>query len=163
MLLIQRALSEIRYAFIVSADPQYVAEKLPEPKKLDPFSEQANFRFVNLMKSFAGTKIPDSSGGGLVNDKILGILVAGDLIDSADKNGGDYPAMQRFEWARYKSDYGLNGKGGKIPFPVYELHGNHDGPQGDTFIIKEIIERNRARAGVVNRSKNGLHYSWDWG
>ncbi|NRB44792.1 MAG: hypothetical protein HRU47_08280, partial [Verrucomicrobiales bacterium] len=63
MLLIQRALSEIRYAFIVSADPQYVAEKLPEPKKLDPFSEQANFRFVNLMKSFAGTKIPDSYGG----------------------------------------------------------------------------------------------------
>ena len=161
--LIQRAESETRYSFIVSADPQYVAEKSPQPKKLDPFSDQANSRFVNLMKSFAGTEIPDSSGGGVVDDKILGILVAGDLIDSADKNGGDYPAMQRFEWARYKSDYGLNGESGKIPFPVYELHGNHDGPQGDTFIIKEIIERNRARAGVVNRSKNGLHYSWDWG
>ena len=157
------SLSETRHSFIVSADPQYISEKSPEPKILDPFSEQANSRFLKLIGSFSGSKIPDSCGGGAVDKKILGILVAGDLIDSADKNGGDYPAMQRFEWDRYKSDYGLNGKGGKIPFPVYELHGNHDGPQGDTFIVKEIIERNRARLGVVNRSKNGLHYSWDWG
>ena len=84
--LIQRAESETRYSFIVSADPQYVAEKSPQPKKLDPFSDQANSRFVNLMQSFTGTEIPDSYGGGAVDDKILGILVAGDLIDSADKN-----------------------------------------------------------------------------
>ena len=62
VLLIQRAKSENRYSFIVSADPQYIAEKSPQPKKLDPFSDQANSRFVNLMQSFAGTEIPDSYG-----------------------------------------------------------------------------------------------------
>lgn len=157
------AQAERRYAFIVSGDPQYVAEKSDKPTKLDPFSEEANSRFVQLIKAFPGTAIPEKFGGGSVRDEILGILVTGDLIDAADKSGGPYPAMQRFEWARYQADYGLTGTDGGLPFPVYELHGNHDGPQGDTFIIEGIIERNKTRPGLVNRSDNGLHYSWDWG
>ena len=155
--------AEKRYAFLISGDPQYVAQKVKEPKKLDIYSEQANSRFLSLVKSFPGTAIPEKSGGGTVSRKILGMLVTGDLIDSADKNGGFYPAMQRFEWQRFKADYGLNGKDGGLPFPVYELHGNHDGPQGDTFIVDDIIERNKTRPQVVHVSGNGLHYSWDWG
>jgi cytolysin (calcineurin-like family phosphatase) len=107
--------------------------------------------------------IPQKHGGGTVSGNILGLINTGDLIDSADKHGGHYPAMQKFEWERYQADYGLTGKDGRIPFPVYEVHGNHDGPQGDSFIVEDIITRNLKRPGVVNRSPNGLHYSWDWG
>ena len=150
-------------AFIVSGDPQYLAEKSPTPQRLDPYSEEANSRFLKLARALPNTAIPEKLGGGKVREKLLGILVAGDLIDSADKNGGHYPAMQKFEWERYRKDYGLTGKDGGLPFPVYELHGNHDGPQGDTFIVESIIERNKTRPGLVNVSDNGLHYSWDWG
>ena len=84
--LIQRAESETRYSFIVSADPQYVAEKSPQPKKLDLFSDQANSRFVNIMQSFTGTKIPDSCGGGVVNDKILSFICSVEITFSLNKN-----------------------------------------------------------------------------
>ena len=155
--------AEKRYAFLISGDPQYVAQKKDAPQKLDIYSEQANSRFISLVSNFSGTTIPEKFGGGSVSQNILGMIVTGDLIDSADKNGGFYPAMQRFEWQRFKEDYGLNGEDGGLPFPVYELHGNHDGPQGDTFIVDDIIERNKTRPKVVHVSKNGLHYSWDWG
>ena len=151
------------YAFLVAGDPQYLAEKSWEPCRLDLYSEEANTRAIQLFQNFAGRLIPEEHGGGVVSRKILGLVNTGDLIDSADKNGRYYPAMQRFEWGRYKADYGLTGKDGKLPFPVYEVHGNHDGPQGDTFIVEDIIKRNRGRPGIVNRSDNGLHYSWDWG
>ncbi len=152
-----------KYSFLVVGDPQYLAEKSHSPKRLDPYSETANSRAIALLKSFPGRSIPEDHGGGKVSGEILGLINTGDLIDSADKNGANYPAMQKFEWERYKADYGLTGKDGLIPFPVYEVHGNHDGPQGDTFIIADIIERNRKRLGIVNRSDNGLHYSWNWG
>jgi hypothetical protein len=154
---------EGRYAFLVSGDPQYLAEKSATPKQLDPLSEQANDRFIRLIQKLPGTPLPKSMGGGTVSKNILGILITGDLIDSLDKRGGVHPAMQQFEWKRFKADYGLAGNDGRIPFPAYELHGNHDGPQGDTFLTQEIIARNLKRPGVVNRSTNGLHYSWNWG
>jgi acetyl esterase/lipase len=150
-------------AFFVSGDPQYLAEKSDTPQKLDPYSEEANSRFIQIVNRLPGETIPENLGGGMVTKTPRGMIVAGDLIDSLDKRGGSYPAMQRFEWARYKSDYGLKGSDGKLPFPVYELHGNHDGPQGDTFVCDELIERNRERPGVINTSTNGLHYSWNWG
>ena len=152
-----------RYAFLVAGDPQYLAEKEQSPTQLDPFSEDANTRAIQLLKNFTGLALPQSEGAGKVSEDILGLIVTGDLIDSADKNGGHYPAMQRYEWNRYQSDYGLTGKDGKIPYPVYEIHGNHDGPQGDTFIVEGIMARNVTRPGLCNRSENGLHYSWDWG
>jgi hypothetical protein len=71
--------------------------------------------------------------------------------------------MQRLEWESYQADFGLTGKDGKLKFPVYEVHGNHDSPQGDGLVIKKIIERNQKRVGIGNVSKNGLHCSWDWG
>jgi len=154
---------ERKYAFLVSGDPQYLAEYSNAPEKLDPYSETANSRFLQIIKGSPGKPIDESLGGGEISRDLLGMLVVGDLIDSADKTGGYYPAMQKFEWERYKRDYGLTGKDGGLPFPVYELHGNHDGPQGDTFVVEGIIERNLSRPQVQHRSPNGLHYSWDWG
>ncbi len=154
---------ETAQAFLVTGDPQYLAENVAKPSKLDPYSAEANSRFLDILKKLPGESIPAAAVGGSVSKKIKGVLVTGDLIDSADKNGGNYPAMQRFEWERYKTDYGLTGKDGGLPYPVYELHGNHDGPQGDTFIVEDIVKRNATRPGVVNKSANGLHYSWDWG
>jgi cytolysin (calcineurin-like family phosphatase) len=151
------------YAFFVIGDSQYLAEKSRQPSRLDPYSGRGSERFFELMKSFRGREIPQRLGGGTVSDKVLGMIVTGDLIDSADKNGGPYPAMQEFEWSRFKADFGLKGKDGKLPFPVYELHGNHDGPQGNTFIIDDIVNRNKTRPGVRSTSENGLHYAWDWG
>ena len=155
--------AEDRYAFIVSGDCQYLAEKAASPKKLDPYSEIANSRFIRLLNKFPGKSIAKKLGGGKVSADILGLIVTGDLIDSLDKSGGNYPAMQRFEWKRFQADYGLKGGDGRIPWPVYELHGNHDGPQGDTFVIEGIIARNKNRPRIASRSDNGLHYSWDWG
>lgn len=152
-----------RIAFFVCGDPQYLAEYTENPTKLDPLSEQANSGFVEIVNTLPGTELPKSVGGGTVARDPRGLIVTGDLIDSLDKNGGPYPAMQRFEWKRFLADYGLTGKEGRIRLPVYEFHGNHDGPQGDTFVVDAIIERNKTRAGVVNVSANGLHYSWDWG
>ncbi len=157
-----RKIEKVR-AFVVTGDPQYLAENVVDPQQLDPYSEAANRRFIEMLKKLPGETIPADLGGGKVKKPLLGALVTGDLVDSADKTGGNYPAMQRFEWERYKSDYGLTGKDKGLPFPIYELHGNHDGPQGDTFIIRDIIARNKKRPGLKNISKNGLHYSWDWG
>ena len=154
---------EKRIAFFVCGDPQYLAEKSKAPTKLDPLSEQANTRFIALLAKLRGSALPTTMGGGKVSSDIRGIIVTGDLIDSLDKNGGPYPAMQRFEWKRFIADFGLTGQDGRIAFPVYELHGNHDGPQGKTFLIDAIVERNRTRPAVVHVSPNGLHYAWDWG
>jgi hypothetical protein len=152
-----------RVAFFASGDPQYLALNAATPRGLDLYSETANVRFIRLLNALPGTAIPEKLGGGTVARDILGVIVAGDLIDSLDKTGGNHPAMQRFEWRRFKADYGLSGGDGRIPFPVYELHGNHDGPQGDTFLTREIVERNKRRPAVVSISANGLHYAWEWG
>lgn len=158
-----RSAEERRYAFFITGDPQYLAEKAEEPTKLDRYSEEANVRFLKQLNGLPGSSIPENLGGGMVSEDIRGVIVSGDLIDSADKNGGNYPAMQRFEWKRFVADYGLIGGDGKLPWPVYELPGNHDGPQGDTFVVDSIIARNKTRPGIVKKSANGLHYSWDWG
>ncbi|MCO6457847.1 MAG: metallophosphoesterase [Pirellulaceae bacterium] len=152
-----------RISFLVCGDPQYLAEHADKPTKLDPLSEQANSGFVNRVLALPGSELPKSMGGGTVAAHLRGLINTGDLIDSLDKSGGPYPSMQRFEWQRFLADYGLTGQDGRIPLPVYEIHGNHDGPQGDTFVVDAIIERNKKRPGLVNVSSNGLHYSWDWG
>lgn len=152
-----------RFAFLVVGDPQYLADKKDPPERLDPFSEEANTRAIQILNGLPGQPIPEELGGGQVSQEVLGVINTGDLIDSADKNGKVYRAMQKFEWARYQADYGASGKEAQLQYPVYEVHGNHDGPQGDTFIVDGIIRRNEQRPGLVGLSGNGLHYSWDWG
>ncbi len=119
-------------------------------------------RLVETMNSLEFQGIPKHAGGGMVGN-IQGVLHGGDLVDSADKRGGVYGRMIETEIAAFERDYGLTGKDGLLKFPVYEVYGNHDGPQGDTHVIERIKIRNKKRVGIKRLSPNGVHYSWDWG
>jgi cytolysin (calcineurin-like family phosphatase) len=94
---------------------------------------------------------------------LAALLHVGDLIDSGDKNGAVIQEMQRTEWAEWQKDYGLDGAGGRLKFPVYEIHGNHDGPHGKGIVLDGIVDRNQRRKQLKGVSANGLHYSWDAG
>src|SRR5262249_25344349 len=114
------------------------------------------------LNKLPGTPFPEAVGGGTVPAP-RGVLHGGDLIDSGDRNGDVYPRMHKTEWDAYAADFGLDGKDGRLKYPVYEVHGNHDSPPGDGLVVGKIIERNKKRPGVTHLSKNGLHCSWDWG
>src|SRR6202012_4753456 len=88
-----------------------------------------------------------------------GVIHAGDCIDTGDQANAK---AQRTEWSAYVGAFGLTGNDGKLRFPIYEVHGNHDAPRGDGLAVQQIIARNKTRPGVTNTSPNGLHYSWDW-
>lgn len=148
-------------AFFVVGDTHYLANK-EMPSHMDPRSAEICGRLVDTINRLPGTKIPTEAGGGAVA-KASGLIHAGDIIDTGDKNGRVQEAMQKTEWSAYADDYGLTGSDGRLKLPVYEVHGNHDSPHGTGWALEKIIERNKRRPGVVNVSDNGLHYSWDWG
>src|SRR5436190_1132851 len=83
------------------------------------------------------------------------VLLAVDCIDTGDQAN---LKAQQTEWTAFSDLFGLTGKDGKLKFPIYEVHGNHDGVKSDVLVIKKITERNKTRPGVTNVSKNGLHY-----
>jgi cytolysin (calcineurin-like family phosphatase) len=64
-------------------------------------------------------------------------------------------------WLAFVRDYGLDGKGGRLRYPVYETFGNHDGGPG-TPVRRAIRERNLRRPGLSAVSSNGMHYAWRW-
>ena len=106
--------------------------------------------------------IPDAARAGNVGEP-RGVIHVGDLIDSGDKTDKEHLEMQETEARAWLAAYGLNGEGGALKYPTYEVHGNHDAPHGEGLVLPHLIERNRKRAGVANISANGMHYSWDWG
>ncbi len=148
-------------SFFVVGDTHYLASK-ESPEHLDAKSAEVCGRLVDTMNRLPGSEIPANARGGRVA-RPSGVIHAGDLIDTGDKGGGVTGRMQQTEWAGYEADYGLNGKDGRLKFPVYEIHGNHDAPHGEGLVLKRIAARNPRRPGVTNISPNGLHYSWDWG
>jgi hypothetical protein len=146
--------------FFVIGDTHYRGDAM-EPTKLDERSAAATAGLIEALNGLPGSEIPEAAGGGTVG-VAAGLIHAGDVIDSGDKAGKPYADMQRCELDAYVRDFGLTGKDGKLKLPVYELHGNHDGPAGKGIVLDAIVERNKSRPGVVRRSGNGLHYSWDW-
>ena len=148
-------------AFFVVGDTHYLASR-ERPSEIDAKSADVCGRLVETLNQLAGTEIPAAAGGG----KVLapaGVIHAGDVIDTGDKNGAAQTEMQKTELARFREDYGLTGKDGRLKYPVFEIAGNHDSPHGGGLFIDTIKERNKSRPGVVNVSDNGVHYSWDWG
>src|SRR5256885_5736987 len=70
--------------FFVVGDTHYLADKA-EPSKLDPASEQVTSALIETLNRLPGSAIPDGAGGGVVG-AARGLIHAGDLIDSGDKN-----------------------------------------------------------------------------
>ncbi len=150
-----------RFAFILVGDTHYLADK-ERPEQLDAVSRSVTSRLIDRLHELPGTRVPETAGGGVVLTP-RGLIHAGDVIDSGDKNGTRFPAMQKTEWRCFVADFGLTGTDGRLKWPVYEVHGNHDAPGGQGLVIDGIKQRNRKRPGLANVSANGLHYSWDWG
>ena len=70
--------------------------------------------------------------------------------------------MTKTEFAAHTQLYGVNGRDGRLRYPFYEIHGNHDTPRGENVTITGLMARNARRDGLTRRSPNGLHSSWDW-
>lgn len=148
-------------AFFLIGDTHYLANR-ENPKNLADASRTVTARLVDWLNRLPGTKLPEAAGGGTIAQP-RGVIHAGDVIDSGDKNGAAFVAMQETEWRGFTADFGLDGRDGRLRWPVYEIHGNHDSPSGKGLVIDGIRQRNRRRPGLVHVSPNGLHYSWDWG
>lgn len=145
-------------AFLHVGDTHFLADKAA-PQRLDPRSAAITGRFVEMLNALPGSAIPAEAGGGTVRTP-HGVIHSGDCIDSGDK---PQKTMQDTEWSAFADAFGLTGRDGRLKFPVYEVHGNHDSPRGDGLAIERIIARNKQRPGVNHVSENGVHYSWDWG
>ncbi len=148
-------------AWFLIGDTHYLAN-IENPEKMDEASQATNQNLIDQLNRLPGSLIPENAGGGSVA-QTSGVIHAGDLIDSGDKDSPNHRKMQRTEWSNYAADYGLTGQDGRLKLPLYEVYGNHDSPSGDGHAVKQIVERNKKRPGLVNVSDNGLHYSWDWG
>ena len=156
-----RAVEPYSLSFFVIGDTHYLANSA-KPDELDPLSAATNAGLVETLNRLRGTAIPDAARAGNVGEP-RGVIHVGDLIDSGNANDAAHTAMQHTEVRAWLAAYGLNGEGGALKYPVYEIHGNHDAPNGTGMVLPHLVERNRQRAGVANVSPNGMHYSWDWG
>jgi cytolysin (calcineurin-like family phosphatase) len=145
-------------AFFLIGDTHLVVDK-KDPDKLDERSAMLTRGLVDTLNKLAGTEIPKAAGGGTVL-RPRGVIHAGDCIETGD---AAKVKMQQTEWNAFTAEFGLTGKDGRLKLPIYEVHGNHDGTRDKGIPITQIIERNKTRPLVNNLSKNGLHYSWDWG
>jgi predicted phosphodiesterase len=152
-------LKEVAFFFV--SDSHALALK-DDPAKMDPASSVVTARLIDVLNALPGTAIPAGAGGGTVAHP-RGVIHGGDIIDSGDKAGQPFVDMQKTELAFFNSEFGLTGANGRLKYPVYEVHGNHDAPSGAGLAIEDIKRRNQSRPGVTALSSNGLHYSWDWG
>lgn len=111
---------------------------------------------IDAMNALPGTACPPALGGKV--GTVSGVILTGDLTN--DGMASEFPD--------FAADWGLTGRDGRLKFPLYEGAGNHDGAPACTkdpergAVRRSIIERNARRVGLVNKSANGLHYSWDW-
>jgi cytolysin (calcineurin-like family phosphatase) len=148
-------------AFFVLGDTHYRASD-ERPAEIDARSAAVCGGLVEMLNRLPGTEIPAEAGGGKVAAP-AGVIHVGDVMDTGDKQGPTKLEMQKTELARFRDDFGLTGKDGRLKYPVFEMAGNHDAPHGEGRFIETIKQRNRARPGLANVSDNGIHYSWDWG
>lgn len=145
-------------AFVVVGDTHYFADK-DDPASLNPASRTTTSALIEQLNRLPGSAFPAAIGGGKVLP-LSQVIHVGDIIDSGDKNGAVISKMQATEWKEWQADYGLDGKDGRLKFPAYEIHGNHDGPHGKGLVLDGIIARNKQRKDLKAISTNGLHYAW---
>jgi hypothetical protein len=148
-------------SFFLVADTHYLAQR-DEPAKMFEHTTSVNERLIETLNAFPGQEIPERIGGGKVSEP-KGVIHLGDMVDTGDKTGALHERMTDTEWRVYVEQFGLTGRDGKLRYPVYEVHGNHDSPRARNVVLRGIMDRNTRRPGLKNVSENGLHYSWDWG
>lgn len=154
------SIPEHAFSFFHIGDTHYLAN-IENPAELDSRSTAVCSRLIDTMNQLPGTTIPDIAGGGKVK-KPLGVIHAGDIIDSGDKRGTKFNKMQQTEFAAFDKEFGIDGTDGRLQFPVFEVYGNHDSPSGSGIAIDGLKERNKKRKNVT-LSHNQLHLAWDWG
>lgn len=147
-------------SFFHIGDTHYLAN-LQNPSEIDTRSREVCSRLIDTLNQLPGTSIPETAGGGIVK-KPLGVIHAGDIIDSGDKRGITFEKMQHTEFATFNNEFGIDGSDGRLKYPVFEVYGNHDSPSGFGVAIDGLMERNRKRKNVT-LSHNHLHLAWDWG
>lgn len=147
-------------AFLVISDTHMLADSA-SPALVHQARWALNERLVDVLNTLPGQALPAALGGGIVTEP-RGVLHLGDIADSGDRLGALHEQMTATEWAAHSRLYGLTGTEGRLRYPLYELHGNHDTPRGANVVLQGLIARNRQRGGLTAVSSNGLHYSWDW-
>lgn len=153
--------SATEFSFLLLGDTHYCAS-LEQPDRLDSVSAQYTSRLVETLNQLPGLAItPEAGGGGVIAPR--GIVHAGDCIHFGDRAGDLFPAMQRTELAAFRADFGLTGADARLKYPVYEVFGNHDAPNGEWAVLEHFAARTRERRDLTRVSENALHYSWDWG
>ncbi len=149
------------FGFLIISDTHLLAS-IEEPTLIDPSRLALTQNLIRRLNELAGTSMPDSIGGGVVQEP-RGVIHLGDMIDTGDKAGARQAEMSITEWNRHAELFGVQGNDGMLRYPIYEVHGNHDSPRLRNVAIEGMIDRNRRRQGVADISPNGLHYSWNWG
>ena len=148
-------------AFFVISDTHVLARR-DDPARIDADRLALNDRLIDTLNELPGQRLPSHIGGGRVAEP-KGVIHLGDMVDSGDKLGGDHERMTDTEWQAYAARYGVTGTEGRLRYPIYEIHGNHDSPRHVNVTIEGLRTRNRKRHGLAALSTNGMHYSWDWG
>jgi predicted phosphodiesterase len=151
----------VKAAFFLIGDTHYLADKA-DPSRLTEVSRDYTSRLIGRLNELPGTMITPEAGGGIVATP-RGVIHAGDLIDTGDKNGAPFEAMKQTELDAFIGDFGLDGGDGRLLWPIREVYGNHDAPRGEGVVLERLRERNTRRAGTAAVSANGVHFSWDWG
>jgi len=147
-------------AFFVISDTHMLADST-SPGTINAARWALNERLVDVLNTLPGQALPTTLGGGIVASP-RAVLHLGDIADSGDRLGALHEQMTATEWAAHTRLYGLTGTEGKLRYPLYEVHGNHDTPRGENVVLQGLMARNARRRGLTAVSSNGLHYSWDW-
>ena len=136
--------------FFVNADPQINIPK---------WGTAGTEATIDAMNALPGVPLPpDCAPAGATVDEPLGVVVAGDLVDTLDNPDN---------WARYCAFYDPRGEA-RLRFPAYEGVGNHDvstrQARGEFSVVQRaVMARHRQRAGDFHYDEHGYHHSWDWG
>jgi len=135
--------------FFITADPQI---------NIPRWGTAGTEATIDAMNALPGQPLPPECAPPSIVEEPLGVIVAGDLVDTLDNPEN---------WTRYQQLYDPLARA-RLRFPVFEGIGNHDlstqQQQGEFSVVQRaVIERHRLRQGRFHTDAHGYHHSWDFG